>query len=64
MCLDSVSATKVFSQKFELQMHEKIHTGEKPYEFGLCGKCFARENYVKIHMKTHGAVPNLLPSLN
>ena len=56
MCLDAVSVTKVFPQKFELK--------QKPYEFGLCGKCFAREDYVKIHMKTHGAVPNLLPSLN
>ena len=64
MCLDAVSATKVSPQKFKLKQHEKIHTGQKPYEFGLCGKCFAREDYVKIHMKTHGAVPNLLPSLN
>ena len=35
----------------------------KPYECGLCGKCFAREDYVRTHMKTHGGVPSLLPSL-
>ena len=29
----------------------------------LCSKCFAIEDYVKIHIKSHGVVPRLLPGL-
>ena len=50
--------------KVELKQHEKIHSGVKPFECGVCQKQFAREDYVKIHMKTHDGVPSLLRNLD
>lgn len=30
-----------------------IHTGDKPYDFGVCGKKYSRRDTVESHMRTH-----------
>ena len=42
---------KTFGSKATLEIHHRVHSGEKPFQCKQCGKTFAQKSNLNSHMK-------------
>ena len=53
MSFKCLQCRKCFSLAENLREHERVHTGEKPYECKQCGKCFSLPRNIRRHERVH-----------
>lgn len=45
---------KEFNHRSHLNVHSRIHSGQKPFKCSQCNKDFSRKASLKHHLQTHG----------
>ena len=44
---------KSFTNQYNLDNHERIHTGDKPFKCKICNKSFAQKGHLDRHKRIH-----------
>lgn len=51
---------KLFRSGYDMKRHQRVHTGEKPFECQQCDKMFARKDNYRLHMLKYHRYYSLL----